>query len=160
MRPLVSVKLLILTPIPSKMNAVSVPSPSHFVKHLTTLLHTSTLSQNFAQFAHCVMLDNTQAQCGNMHITAKHQAQTSQSFTLCETLEDTCWHTRKPLQHFAHLHTLRDTGKGRVALLGQKILYLCYTPKLHPRSFSSWILYPTCHWTVHCIALYIVLMKR
>ena len=62
-------KLWILTLIPGKMNAVSVPSPSHFVKHLSPLWHTCTLPQ---QFAHCETLDNTVAQMHtSLHTTSK-----------------------------------------------------------------------------------------
>ena len=87
-------KLWILTLIPGKMNAVSVPSPSHFVKHLSPLWHTCTLPH---QFAHCETLDNTVAQ---MH-TSLHT--TSKLHTL--------WNTRGHRRHLRRLETLKDTRK-------------------------------------------------
>ena len=92
-------KLWILALIRGKMNAVSVPSPSHFVKHLSPLWHTCTLPQ---QFAHCETLDNTVAQ---MH-TSLHT--TSKLHTL--------WNTRGHRRHSRRLETLEDTIAKNSAL--------------------------------------------
>ena len=81
------------------MNAVSVPSPSHFVKHLSPLWHTCTLPH---QFAHCETLDNTVTQ---MH-TSLHT--TSKLHTL--------WNTRGHRRHSRRLETLKDTIAKKSAL--------------------------------------------
>ena len=101
------------------MNAVSVPSPSHFVKHLRTLWHTCTLSLHFA---HCETLGNTLAHltmCTSLHTTSK----------LHTFLWENCWHTCKAPPNVAH-YTDRITGSENIVSLYQTQIVSSILPKL------------------------------
>ena len=131
-------KLWILTLIPGKMNAVSVPSPSHFVKHLSPLWHTCTLPQ---QFAHC----DAWQHCGtDAHITAHHKQAShfvkhSRTPETLEETRNTKRHT-KTRGHSKHLRTPEETqntqghnckkilhSTDHITWSGQKTLYPCIT---------------------------------